>query len=215
MNRVWQKIKTLLRAELVLVISAVLAVLSMSLLPPSMEYLSYIDFKTLACLFCLMASVMGLFHEGLLERVASLLSARLRDSRKMTLFLVFSCYFFAMFVTNDVALVAIIPITLVITATCGFEKQTALIVILQTIAANIGSSLTPIGNPQNLYLFSYYQMNFTDFMIAVLPIVLVGGMVSFNVVGLNLTVVPNSSSSHVFRGVVFLKNTIPLVLLIF
>ncbi len=176
MKRVWQKVTTLLRTDPVLTISALLAVLSMFFIHPSAAYLSYIDFKTLACLFGLMASVMGLLHEGVLERVSLLLSARLKDSRTLTLFLVFSCYFFAMFVTNDVALVAIIPMTLIILATCGFENQSAFIVVLQTIAANIGSALTPIGNPQNLYLFSYYQMNLADFLSAIFPIALAGGL---------------------------------------
>lgn len=170
------KLKTLFQTDPILVISAALAIVSMFFVPPSLEYISYIDFKTLACLFCLMASVMGFLHEGMLEKVSLLLSARLHDSRKLTLFLVFSCYFFAMFVTNDVALVTIIPITLAILSTCGFERQTAFIVILQTIAANIGSSLTPIGNPQNLYLFSYYKMTLGNFLMTIFPIVFAGGL---------------------------------------
>ncbi len=176
MNTLSSKIKTLFQTDPILVISAVLAMISMSFVPPSVEYISYIDFKTLACLFCLMASVMGYLHEGMLEKVSLLLSARLQDSRKLTLFLVFSCYFFAMFVTNDVALVTIIPITLALLSTCDLERQSAFIVILQTIAANIGSSLTPIGNPQNLYLFSYYKMTLADFLMTIFPIVFVGGL---------------------------------------
>ncbi len=170
------KMKSWLQKEPVLTVAALLSVLSMLFVIPSKEYLSYIDFKTLACLFCLMTSVKGLEREGVLERVSLVLSARLQNLRALTMFLVFLCYILAMFVTNDVALIAIVPITLSILAACGFEDRGALIVVLQTIAANIGSSLTPIGNPQNLYLFSYYKMQLQEFLLIMLPIVAAGGV---------------------------------------
>ncbi len=165
-----------LRKEPVLWISAALAVVSLFFSPPSAKYLSYIDFKTLACLFCLMTAVMGLQREGMLERISLLISSRVKQLRALALFLVFLCFFCSMLITNDVALIAIVPLTLGILGACGLSAWSAFIVVLQTIAANIGSSLTPFGNPQNLYLFSRYQIPLSDFILTTLPLVLSGGL---------------------------------------
>lgn len=175
----FEKIKSYLKNEPVLTVAVFLAIISMFFVTPSKKYLSYIDFKTLACLFCLMTSAAGLKQEGVLERISFMILSRIKNLRGLTLFLVFSCYFFAMIVTNDVSLITIVPITLAILSDCGFEKRSAFIIVLQTIAANIGSALTPIGNPQNLYLFSHYNMLLSDFFITMLPIVFIGGLLLF------------------------------------
>ncbi|WP_283610801.1 SLC13 family permease [Faecalispora anaeroviscerum] len=152
------------------------AVLSMLVVPPSTKYLSYIDFKTLSCLFCLMASILGLQAEGILEKASLLICSRISNSRVLTFFLVFACYFLSMLVTNDVALITIIPTTLAILSACELDEWSAYIVVLQTIAANVGSAMTPFGNPQNLYLFSRYQIGLADFFVSMLPVGLLGGL---------------------------------------
>jgi Na+/H+ antiporter NhaD/arsenite permease-like protein len=171
-----KKIELIFRKEPVLTIAALLAAISMVITPPSGKYLSYIDGKTLACLFCLMASVTGLKREGLLEKISLVISAHIKRSRAMVFFLVFSCYFLGMLITNDVALITVLPITLAILPSCGLDRWAALIVVLQTIAANIGSALTPFGNPQNLFLFSYFKMNPPDFFLTTAPVVFTGGL---------------------------------------
>jgi Na+/H+ antiporter NhaD/arsenite permease-like protein len=169
------KIIAFFKKEPVLCIAAALAAVSMLFVPPNAEYLGYIDFKTLACLFCLMASVKGLERGGALKYVSLAIAGRIKTLRALAFFLVFACFFFAMFVTNDVSLIAIIPIAFTILSVCGMESWSAFLVVLQTIAANIGSSLTPIGNPQNLYLFTRYEMPLGEFLWTMLPIVAVGG----------------------------------------
>ncbi len=169
-------IKTLFRKDPVLAVATVLACISMIFVVPSKEYLSYIDFKTLACLFCLMVSVKGLEREGILERISIGISGRLKKFRTLVLFLVFSCFAFSMLITNDVALIAIIPITFSVLSVCGLEEWSAFIVVLQTIAANIGSGLTPIGNPQNLFIFNRYHIPLLQFIMTMLPIVITGGL---------------------------------------
>lgn len=160
----------------VLMIAAALALLSMLLVPPSPQYLTYIDFKTLMCLFCLMTSMKGLEREGALAKLSLILSARIKNTRLLAAFFVFLCFFSAMLVTNDVALIAIMPVSLALLRVSGLKEHCAFIVVLQTIAANIGSSLTPIGNPQNLYLFTRYQIPLSTFFATMLPIVAVGGV---------------------------------------
>ncbi len=168
--------RTFIRKEPVLVVAVVLALASAFFVPPSKEYLSYIDVKTLACLFCLMAAVKGLECEGVLEKASGFFAKRLKNARMLAVFLVFACFFVAMLMTNDVALIALVPVSLSMLAACGLAEHGLLLVVFETIAANIGSSLTPIGNPQNLYLFHHYGMNLSEFLAAMLPIVLCGGV---------------------------------------
>ena len=170
------KLKAVFKREPVLSIAAVLAVVSMFFVPPDAEYISYIDLKTLGCLFCLMASVKGMEREGLLRRISLAIAGRLKNLRVLAFFLVFACFFFSMFITNDVALIAIIPITFTILSVCGMVSWSAFLVVLQTVAANIGSSLTPIGNPQNLFLFTHYEIPLSEFFMVMLPIVGAGGI---------------------------------------
>ncbi len=168
--------KSIIKKEPVLMVGIFLAVVSMFFVHPSKEYASYIDYKTLGCLFCLMASLKGFERQGILGLISTGIMSYIKNTRMIAYFLVFTCYFIAMVMTNDVALIAIVPITLSILSSCNMQKWSIQIIVLQTIAANIGSSLTPIGNPQNLFLFTHYDMKLLDFFATMIPIVLVGGI---------------------------------------
>ncbi len=165
-----------LKKEPVLLIAAIFAMVSMFIVPPSSNYIQYIDWKTLACLFCLMVSIKGLEREGLLDTVSSVALTHLRRTRSLAFFLIFGTFFASMFMTNDVALIALVPIAIAVLFMCQQEQWTAYVVVLQTIAANIGSSLTPVGNPQNLYIFSNYNMNLGIFVLTILPYVSIGAI---------------------------------------
>ncbi len=162
------------KKEPVLVIAAFCAGVSMFIVPPSAAYMQYIDWKTLVCLFCLMVSIKGLEREGVLNAVSRVALSHLRSTRSLTFFLVFGAFLASMFMTNDVALIALVPIAISVLFMCQQEQWAAYVVVLQTIAANIGSSLTPVGNPQNLYIFSHYNMNLSTFIGTILPYVLAG-----------------------------------------
>ena len=168
-----------LRNEPVLVLSLTLAVLSMILVPPSKAYLAYMDFKVLGCLFALMAVVAGFRSIGLFERLSVLLLAQVHSVRRVSILLVGLTFFASMWITNDVALITFVPFTLVVFRMLGDARPIMLTIVLQTVAANVGSSLTPMGNPQNLYLFSYYHMGTGEFFLTMLPMVAVGGGVLF------------------------------------
>jgi Na+/H+ antiporter NhaD/arsenite permease-like protein len=170
---------TILRNEPVLVLSLTLAVLSMILVPPSKVYLSYMDFKVLGCLFALMAVVAGFRSIGLFERLSVLLLSQVRSVRHVSILLVGLTFFTSMWITNDVALITFVPFSLVVFRMLGDTQPVMLTIVLQTVAANVGSSLTPMGNPQNLYLFSYYHMGTGEFFLTMMPMVAVGGGVLF------------------------------------
>lgn len=171
-----KKLYTIARKDIMLSVSILLAAFSMFLVPPSMNYLSYIDYKTILCLFSLMVTVKGFENEGVFAAVSNGIIAKVRTTRILYLKLVLICFFSSMVITNDVALIAFVPITISVLKICGKENKLAFIVILQTVAANIGSSMTPIGNPQNLFIYSRYHMSISSLAVATLPYVVVCGI---------------------------------------
>lgn len=164
------------KKEAVLTIAMMLAVISAFFVRPDKEYIGYIDFRTLAILFCLMAVMAGLQQIGLFQYVAEKLLKRVKHIRGIVCILVMLCFFSSMLITNDVALITFVPFTfIVLKMTLGdrAEKLIVPIVVMQTIAANLGSMLTPIGNPQNLYLYGKADMSFAKFMGFMLPCTLI------------------------------------------
>ena len=166
-----QKILTFFQKETVLSISAILAILSMFIVHPSGKYLSYIDFRTLSLLFCLMSIVAGLSEIGLFDYLAEILS-RANSIKSIIVLLVLLCFFFSMIITNDVALITFVPLAIIILKKMSEKQKNYWIlrtVVMQTIAANLGSMLTPIGNPQNLYLYARANMSALALIRLMLP----------------------------------------------
>ncbi len=164
-----EKIKKFCKSEPVLIISFLLAAVSAFIVKPSADYLGYIDFRTLALLFCLMAVMAGLGRLGMFRIFAKKLLKGVGSVRALTLVLSLLCFFSAMLITNDVALITFVPFTVEALKLSGKKEKLIPIVVLETVAANLGSMLTPIGNPQNLYLFSAFEMDIGEFVSAVLP----------------------------------------------
>ena len=160
-----------IKNETVLCIAAVLAVISLFFVAPDSQYLNYIDFRTLALLFCLMAVMAGLQKTGVFKLLAESLLKRIHGIKGLTLILVMLCFFFSMLITNDVALITFVPFTFAVLDKLGSEiksKHIIPIVVMQTVAANLGSMLTPVGNPQNLYLHGISGMSIGEFMLIML-----------------------------------------------
>lgn len=157
------------RKQTVLCVSAVLALLSAAAVPPDADYLTYPDFRTLALLFCLMAIVAGFRSLGVFLLLGESLLARARTLRKLSVTMVLLCFFSSMIITNDVTLITFIPFTLLVFRRIGEGNQVLTLAVLETIAANLGSMATPIGNPQNIYLCSIAHLSMADFARAVLP----------------------------------------------
>lgn len=164
-----QKIRNFLKKEAVLCISLLLAVLSMIFVPLDRQYANYIDFHTLSILLSLMLIMAGLRDLGLFSTIGSRMLDRTSNVRSLSIVLVLLCFVFSMFITNDVSLIAFVPFTIDVLIMAGLEKYMIRIIVLQTVAANLGSMLTPIGNPQNLYLFSKSRMSPAGFVSLMLP----------------------------------------------
>ncbi len=163
-------IQSFIRREPVLLIAALAALVSCFFVPPDAAYLGYMDLRTLALLYCLMTVVAGLRQAGLFAHLAHMLCRKAGSLRAMALLLVLLCFFSSMFITNDVALLTFVPFAVVVLGMAGRGKELIHIVVLQTVAANLGSMLTPVGNPQNLFLYSYYDLSLGDFIRMTLPV---------------------------------------------
>lgn len=159
-----------LKKEKVLCIAMALAVVSMFLVPPDAGYAEYIDVRVLALLLGLMLVVKGFTSIGLFDLLIEKAFGRVRSARRLVQMLTLMCFFSSMLITNDVALITFVPFGLLALDLSGQQKRAIPAVVLQTIAANLGSMATPIGNPQNLYLFSASGMPMGEFFAAVLPL---------------------------------------------
>lgn len=167
-----KKILFFIKKETVLVVAILLAVISMIFIPPDQQYPEYIDFRTLGILFGLMTCVAGVQQLGVFDRLAGMLLRKVSGRMAITSVLVMLCFFSSMLLTNDVALITFVPFSLILLQRkkeLFDEKWILRIVVMQTIAANLGSMLTPIGNPQNLYLFGLAQMRIEKFILLMLP----------------------------------------------
>jgi len=154
----------------VLCAAALLALGSMAVIPPSGEYLGYIDFRVLCLLFCLMAVVDGVRECGLFDLLAQRLLSGRKSFRTVCVLLVLLPFFCSMLVTNDVSLIAFVPFAIFILDLAGRRDALIRVIVLQTMAANLGSMATPVGNPQNLYLYARYRLSPGQFFSLMLPL---------------------------------------------
>lgn len=173
-----------IKKESVLCIALLLAIISSFIVPIDAEYISYIDFRVLVLLFSLMTVMSGLQSLGIFEKLSYALLKYVKSTRSLTLLLVSLCFFLAMLITNDVALITFVPFTLLIFDKIDSKKSLISLIVLETIAANLGSMMTPIGNPQNLYLYGLSGLSLGEFILHMLPVTLVSFvmLVSFSLV---------------------------------
>ena len=162
-----------LRKEPVLTIAGAAAVFSMLFVPPSAAYLAYIDLRVLCLLFCLMAVVVGLQSCGLFDLLSRKVLAGQSNLRSVVILLVLLPFFSSMLVTNDVALITFVPFAILVLQTIGRREELIRVIVLQTVAANLGSMATPVGNPQNLFLYAHYSLSAGEFFGRMLPLTLV------------------------------------------
>lgn len=164
-----KKLFSWMKQEVVLCITILCAAITMLFVPPSPSYIDYFDWRVLALLFCLMAVVAGFTQCGLLDNLARRLLEGEKPLRLLALALVALPFFSSMIITNDVALIAFVPFALLVLTMLGRQRYAVWIVVLQTLAANLGSMATPIGNPQNLFLYSFFELSPAEFFRVVLP----------------------------------------------
>ena len=162
---VWRFIKK----NTVFCIAAMAALVTCFFVPPDAAYLDYFDWKTLACLFITLAVVCALRNIKFFTILARHLVRLAGNLRGLFLLLVVITFIGSMLIANDMALITFLPLGYFALSTVGKEKYMAYLFILQNISANLGGMLTPFGNPQNLYLYSYFQIPTGEFMLTMLP----------------------------------------------
>lgn len=158
----------------VFLIAGIIMIITMIIIPPTTAYLSYMNYKVLIIMFTIMLAVAGLYETHLFDFIATRLVIKFKTIKWVSLVLILSTFFLAMFLTNDAVLLTLIPFTLFIMKHAKQEKFALITIILQTIAANLGSALTPMGDPQNIYLFAYYEIPFKTFLSITAPITALG-----------------------------------------
>ena len=170
------KVIEIIKKDTVLVIATILAIISMFFNLPSKEYIKFIDFKVLGILLALMIVMAGLSINGIFEGLGKSLIKKCNSTRMLAFVLIFLCFFSSMLLTNDVALITFVPLALLTLKMSGNEKLIVIVVVMQTIAANLGSMLTPMGNPQNLYLYGISGMSIAKFIMLMLPYTIVAAV---------------------------------------
>lgn len=159
-----------IKREIVFVIASAAALITAFFNPPSMEWIEAIDFRTIAILFSLMGISEGLKASGLFSTAASQLAVVSGSMRQLSYLLIAIVFISSMFFTNDVALLVFVPFTMMLLDNSGAdERYIATTVVIETISANLGSMTTPVGNPQNLYICSFFGVDAGDFFSAILP----------------------------------------------
>lgn len=183
--RVALNVREIVRKDPVLVVAVVLALCSCAAVPPDAAYAEYVDLRTIGMLFSLMTIMCGLSRLGVFRIACRHLLSVVCGPRRLALALTLLAFFSSMLITNDIALVTFAPFALLALRTLDSPRHACFTVVMMTIAANLGSMLTPVGNPQNLYLYSVSHMRIGEFVLLMLPyaaaslVLLVGAIALF------------------------------------
>ena len=152
-----------------MLIAALAAIITSFIVPPDKQYLGYFDFKTLTCLFCVLAVVCALRNIRFFYTMAKAIVRKFKNAKLAVLALVYITFIGSMLIANDMALLTFLPLGYFVLRTTGKEKYMAFTYIMQNIAANLGGMLTPFGNPQNLYLYSKFNIPDGEFVSIMFP----------------------------------------------
>ena len=168
-NLVTSKIWAFVKQNIVMLIALLAAIVTSCIVPPDKEYIGYFDFKTLTCLFCVLAVVCALKNIKFFYILALKIVQVFKNARISVLALVYITFIGSMLIANDMALLTFLPLGYFVLTTTGKRKYMAVTFILQNIAANLGGMLTPFGNPQNLYLYTKFEIPTLEFMSIMAP----------------------------------------------
>ena len=168
-----------LRKNVVMLVALLAAVVTMFFVPPDREYLVYFDVKTLTCLFCVLAVVCALKNIQFFYILAQQIVRCFKNARMSILALVYITFIGSMLIANDMALLTFLPLGYLVLSSTGKQKYMAFTFIMQNIAANLGGMLTPFGNPQNLYLYTKFEIPTLEFVqIMLLPFVIAVALIT-------------------------------------
>ena len=157
------------KEQAVLTIATIAMIITCFIVPLDTEYVGYFNFRTLATLFCTLAVVAAFSHIHVFEIISKTIVIKLHNLRNATLGLVFITFFGSMLLANDMALLTFLPLGFFVLNSTDNKQAMAFTFIMQNIAANLGGMVTPFGNPQNLYLYSYFHIDTMEFVKIMLP----------------------------------------------
>lgn len=163
------KVYLFIKKNIVLAVALSAALITSFIVPIDREYIGYFDFKTLSCLFCVLAVVCALRNIKFFYILAQAIIKRFKNLRMSILALVYTTFIGSMLIANDMALLTFLPLGYFVLTSGGKEKYMAFTFIMQNIAANLGGMLTPFGNPQNLYLYTKFNIPSLEFMKIMAP----------------------------------------------
>lgn len=158
-----------LKGNAVMCIAFMAAVITSIIVPVDREYLGYIDFKTISCLYSVLAVVCALKNIRFFYTLAQKIVELFKNIRLCVLALVYITFIGSMLIANDMALLTFLPLGYFVLSSTGKQKYMAFTFIMQNIAANLGGMLTPFGNPQNLYLYTKFNIPNGEFMSIMAP----------------------------------------------
>ncbi|MDD5601954.1 MAG: SLC13 family permease [Candidatus Izemoplasmatales bacterium] len=156
----------------VFVIAMIFALISLMFFPPTIDTFHAINPNVLVIMFSLMIAVSGMTEANLFSKIAIFLTSRFFTVRYVGLAIIIATFFMGMLLTNDAVLLTLVPFSLFVMRQTDNTRYSLTIVILMTFAANMGSALTPMGDPQNIFLYQFYNLDFGEFLLATLPIAL-------------------------------------------
>lgn len=169
LNIIVSAIKYMFTKEIVTTVAFVLAVVSVFFVPPDNKYARYIDYSTLGLLLTLMCIMGGMRRLGVFSKLSERLLLKVSGIKSISLVFILLCFFTSMFITNDVSLITFVPFAIEVLDMSGLNMYTIKLVTLQTVAANLGSMVMPMGNPQNLFLYSTSEMKISEFIKIMMP----------------------------------------------
>lgn len=164
-----KKAAAFIRNNPVVTIAVAAAAVTCFFVPPDALYAQYFDLSTLSCLFCTLAVISALKNINFFSNLARRIVLSLHTVRSAVTALIFITYIGSMIIANDMALLTFLPLSFFVLDSTGNRKLMPVTFTLQTLAANLGGMLTPFGNPQNLYLYSYYSFSDAEFFTVMLP----------------------------------------------
>ena len=200
------KVQSIIKREFLLIIAIIGAIITTFFVPIDKNYLQYIDMRTLFSLFIFMAVIAAFKNIMVFRYSASIFLHKFNSTRKLVFALVFITFIFSMFIANDMALLTFLPFTLTIFRNYKNTKLCMFTIVMQNIAANLGGLLTPFGNPQNLFLYSYYHIPTLEFfkimsvpfLISIVLIILACFLVKDKVINNDITFYPVPDKKKLF-----------------
>lgn len=163
------QLKKFTKKNAVMIIAAFAAIITAFIIPPDSKYIGFFDFKTLACLYCVLAVVCALKNINFFYMLARKIIYCFKTAKMAILSLVYITFIGSMLIANDMALLTFLPLGYIVLKTTGKQKYMGFTCIMQNIAANLGGMLTPFGNPQNLYLYTKFHIPIDEFMYIMAP----------------------------------------------